>query len=114
MVAVWLAVITVLFLVLTAVFTTLQRLALNRPVRALDQKITADTEVIDDLAEERRQHELNFLQDRLVALEVRRERLLRSGANLVDGSKEDLVLESKILSIDNQIHTIEKKIMKLE
>lgn len=56
--------------------------------------------------------DIGFLQDRIANLDAQRDYLLLQQAGTVPGGKEHTKYQTKIISLDNQIHTAEAKLSK--
>lgn len=71
---------------------------LSRKCETIDVKKLEDEEI-----------ERQFLNEQITALEIRRQRFINQSAQYEDGSKEDIALEGKILTLNKQLHALYKK-----
>jgi hypothetical protein len=58
--------------------------------------------------------DIEFLNDRIAQLDAQRDYLLLQQSGTVPGGKEHTKYQTKIISIDNQIHTAENKLSKAQ
>ncbi len=58
--------------------------------------------------------DIEFLKDRIAQLDAQRDYLLLQQSGTVPGGKEHTKYQSKIISIENQIHTAESKLSKAQ
>jgi chromosome segregation ATPase len=56
--------------------------------------------------------DIEFLNDRIAQLDAQRDYLLLQQSGTIPGGKEHTKYQTKIISIDNQIHTAESKLTK--
>ena len=56
--------------------------------------------------------DIEFLNDRIAQLDAQRDYLLLQQSGTIPGGKEHTKYQTKIISIDNQIHTAENKLVK--
>ena len=58
--------------------------------------------------------DIEFLRDRLAQLDAQRDYLMLQQSGTVPGGKEHTKWQTKIMAVDNQIHTTENKLSKAE
>jgi len=58
--------------------------------------------------------DITFLRDRLAQLDAQRDYIMLQQSGTVPGGKEHTKYQTKIISIDNQIHTTESRLAKAE